>query len=324
MPQKIKVMPFQMAQNFIDLLMKFFISFSLFVIASCLCAASNEIDSFFHCSYYGESTSTPLRLSPATAEAKKEIQNILDVIGLRANFEINAANVDNAAAIISGGKRYILYNPQFMNAINSAAHTDWARISILAHEIGHHLNGHTLGKGGSEPDLELEADEFSGFVLRKMGASLHDSQRAMEVAAANKQSKTHPAKKDRLASIAAGWNHANSQMKSGSSPVVSKNIDKPAIVEHPKKDQTVLAEKYIAFDARFYVDPKGLYYVTIRNHLVKIAGQDILIIGMLAQSNNKKYPLMFYDKEYNYMYINSSGQVYNSNGKKVGSMSAHK
>ena len=31
---------------------------------------------------------------------------------------------------------------------------------------------HTLERGGSRPEIELEADEFSGFVLRKMGATL--------------------------------------------------------------------------------------------------------------------------------------------------------
>src|SRR5205823_4509479 len=129
-----------------------------------------------------------IRLFPATSEAKKAIQQILDVVGLRPNFEINAANVDNAAAIIYNGRRYILYNTKFMTDINTAAHTNWAGISILAHEIGHHLNGHTLSDQGSRPDLELEADEFSGFVLRKMGATLHEAQFAMEIAANEKQS----------------------------------------------------------------------------------------------------------------------------------------
>ena len=38
-------------------------------------------------------------------------------------------------------------------------------MTLLAHEVGHHLNGHTIHRGGSTPELELEADEFAGFIL---------------------------------------------------------------------------------------------------------------------------------------------------------------
>ena len=47
----------------------------------------------------------------------------------------------------------------------------WAPVSIMAHEIGHHLSGHTITSGGSRPAIELEADKFSGYVLYRMGAT---------------------------------------------------------------------------------------------------------------------------------------------------------
>jgi hypothetical protein len=141
---------------------------------------------------------------PATftsvSEAKTMIADIIEVIGIKQNFEVMAANVDNAAAVIYRQKRYILYNPDFINKLNAAAGNKWASVSILAHEIGHHLNGHTLENIGSQPEKELEADEFSGFVLRRMGATLGEA-----------QSLTHPGKTDRLTAIAAGWNRANTQ-----------------------------------------------------------------------------------------------------------------
>lgn len=147
----------------------------------------------------------------SVSEAKTMIANIIEVIGIKQNFEVMAATVDNAAAVIYQGKRYILYNPDFINRLNAAAGNNWASVSILAHEIGHHLNGHTLENIGSQPSKELEADEFSGFVLRRMGATLAEAQAAMKIAADYKQSLTHPGKTDRLTAIAAGWNRANIQ-----------------------------------------------------------------------------------------------------------------
>src|SRR3954465_14441219 len=71
-------------------------------------------------------------------EAKTMITDIIAVIGLKPNFEIMEGDVDNAAAVIYEGKRYILYNASFINRLNATAGNKWASISILAHEIGHH------------------------------------------------------------------------------------------------------------------------------------------------------------------------------------------
>jgi hypothetical protein len=81
-------------------------------------------------------------------------------------------------------------------------------MALLAHEIGHHLNGHTIRRSGSRPDLELEADEFAGFVLKKMGASLSEAQQVMKYIAKSKGSKTHPARALRMSAIKKGWNRA--------------------------------------------------------------------------------------------------------------------
>jgi hypothetical protein len=160
------------------------------------------------CSYYGEQVTGDITAYDADATTKNMVTEIMSVIGLKPNFELRVANVPNAAAVLIKGKRYILYNPKFMEQINASTGTNWAAISILAHEIGHHLNGHTLDNVGSRPKTELEADEFSGFVLRKMGATLADAQAVMSVIASLKGSHTHPAKKDRLDYIATGWNNA--------------------------------------------------------------------------------------------------------------------
>lgn len=144
--------------------------------------------------------------------ATKIIELILQTVGLEASFEVKKANVPNAAAVVYQGKRYILYNPSFIAAMDKAAGTPWASVAVLAHEIGHHLSGHTLDGKGSMPAIELEADEFSGFALRKMGASLSEAQLAMRIIANTKATKTHPARRDRLLAIEYGWNRADDQL----------------------------------------------------------------------------------------------------------------
>ena len=279
----------------------------------------------FICSYYGEIIKPQITIAEPNSEANALIKEILGVVGLHSNFEVRPANVPNAAAVILKNKRYILYNRRFMSSIVAATGTDWAGISILAHEIGHHLNGHTLTNSGSQPRLELEADEFSGFVLRKMGASLKDSQAAMEIAANLKASHTHPARRDRLIAIADGWNNANNQMhgQRTAAEAAEKNIDKPTIIKTPSTEEPLLAEKYIAFDLQFNSDPNRQYYITIRGNLVTIDNNQLYIIGRLAESNRKGYKLMLYDKNYNYLYIGGNGTIVNGGAKPIGKISKH-
>jgi hypothetical protein len=147
------------------------------------------------------------------SQAAGIIREITDAVGLQPRFELRATTqVDHAAAVVYDGRRYLLYNPTFLAAVNRAGHTDWAGISILAHEMGHHLNGHTLRAGGSQPQDELEADEFSGFVLRRLGASLAQAQAAMAAVSPSEGSATHPGRAPRLAAISRGWSRATAQI----------------------------------------------------------------------------------------------------------------
>src|SRR5215213_8487184 len=152
--------------------------FSLLLLSSGMMAQiTGRIGSHENISKWSPSATTSFS---NVTEGRKIAQEIVDIVGLKANFEVREANIPNAAAVVYGGKRYILYNPNFIIQLEKTTGTKWAGISVLAHEIGHHLNGHTITAAGSQPALELEADEFSGFVLRKMGATLQQAQAAMK------------------------------------------------------------------------------------------------------------------------------------------------
>jgi len=175
---------------------------------------SSTMDLSKSCSYYGEEISDDIYEFSSSQEAKSIIDKIVTSVGLKKNFIVKAANVPNAVAIVQGDQRYIYYSQNFINQVNSATSDRWAAISILAHEVGHHLNGHTIKAGGSRPNIELEADEFSGYVLKFMDCpSLKSAQKAMRALSSESGSKTHPPKSARLEAIAVGWSRAIEKLK---------------------------------------------------------------------------------------------------------------
>jgi hypothetical protein len=201
-----------------------FTVFSLLLVSSLL--AQVPLDCRNSCSYFGETIDETTYGFTSDKEASEALQNIVKHTGLPINFKLMAGNVPNAAAVIrcdektSNCERYIIYNQNFMLRVKQTTKTDWAAISILAHEIGHHLSGHTLLSGGSRPQLELEADKFSGFVLYNMGASLEEAQVAINTFVGESQSTTHPGRSARIAAITNGWIQAKD---------ISPGVEKEAV-----------------------------------------------------------------------------------------------
>jgi len=191
--------------------------------------SQNKITINKSCSYYGEKTPTNVYTFSSDGEAQSILNMILSASGLSSNFKLVAGNVPNAVAVIllnsktKEPERYIIYNQTFMYNIEKRINY-WASVSILAHEIGHHLNGHSLMPGGSRPSLELEADKFSGFVLATLGANLEDAQAAINNLVSEEGSLTHPPKSARLAAIANGW-YENNKSKSSNESTNSKKYN---------------------------------------------------------------------------------------------------
>lgn len=155
-------------------------------------------------------TNGRLRTFASDDEARGVVRRVLSAMGLPLRFEVRAAAVGNAAAVLQpDGTRLILYNTLFIDEIRSRTGRYWSLISIMAHEIGHHLAFH-LAKHIEDHEAELEADYFSGYILAKMGATLDDALAAMNELAADQPTQTHPGKKERLQAIAAGWKNGRS------------------------------------------------------------------------------------------------------------------
>jgi hypothetical protein len=174
------------------------------------------------CSYYGEKLPASVSVNFSDYEAQSALNKILFASGLPTNFTLVSGNIPNACATVKYNEasksleRFIIYNPVFMNRVKSRTN-DWSALSILAHEVGHHLSGHSLRIGGSRPDLELEADKFSGFILQKLGASMEEATSAINLLSTSQGSATHPSKFLRLSAIREGWFNAKGTVVSGSS-----------------------------------------------------------------------------------------------------------
>jgi len=184
------------------------------------------------------------------SEAENALDKILNTIGASANFVLTpCSEINNAAATSYKGIRYILYDKEFMQLINSRTN-DWASLAILAHEVGHHINGHaldiTMYLGGvveakslaNQRKQELEADEFAGFIMAKLGASLNSALSFTNIFTDKDDTyDTHPSKSKRVNAVKKGFNKAG-----GNSSVANTN-NTPT--EYTRKNTNMSVEEYI-------------------------------------------------------------------------------
>lgn len=155
----------------------------------------------------------------ASEDISKSVQSIVEASGLEPrSFVTKSANVPNAAAVIRGSDRKILYSARFLNDLEKVAGSKWSTVSVLAHEVAHHLDGHTLRLDDRRPRLELEADQFSGFIVCKLGGTQQDAESALAHFGGQSQP-GYPPLSARLEGVAAGWRMA---MERGLCPATAR------------------------------------------------------------------------------------------------------
>ena len=283
---------------------------------------------------YNPGWSVPMTNFASVEEGRQIIQDILDAVGRSANFEIRQANIENAAAVAYRGKRYVLYNPNFINALDRRTGNRWASISVLAHEIGHHLEGHTISGQGSHPTIELEADEFSGYALRKMGASLADAQATMSLIASENASATHPGRSSRLSAIEDGWKSAGGQV-TGRDVAKTERPTRP--VQNPggttrypsgtsgSTGSTIL-ETVIGILGQVLLKPgqnrNNGYYTTDGLNVVRMINNNWQTVGKLSKQNSSQYPFAIYSNTNTRLLVDRTGKILNNNGQYLGMLKA--
>lgn len=226
-------------------------------------------------------------------DADKALNRILDVTGMSSTFVMQECNgINNFYATSLSGVRYILYDPELMKDISDKTN-EWSNLSILAHEIGHHVNGHPLDIDLTYNDLaelptqterkrdELEADYYSGFVMYKLGASLEESQEAILVYAAEKSIDNYPSRNERLVAIEEGYNKAKYQdfniQNSDNSPTMSVQDYQYDAYDCYERGEYEFAIEYtskaIALDPSWSIGyyNRGIYYDAIEEYSKSIS-----------------------------------------------------
>jgi uncharacterized protein (TIGR02145 family) len=172
--------------------------------------------------------------------------------------------------------------------------TNWETITVLAHEIAHHLNYHLVNP---HPDatfrsMELEADETAGFILFKLGATLEESQRAMRSASVSIEgSYTHPPRAQRLEAIRKGWEKAR-----GANPAPA-----PTPTPTPTPTPPPVANKMTDIDGNQYDVIKIGNQLWIKENLKvsKYRNGEAITTGLVnsAWANTKKGAYAVYNNE---------------------------
>ncbi|MFH6994562.1 hypothetical protein [Flavobacterium sp. FlaQc-48] len=138
------------------------------------------------------------------------VTSVCATLGI-SEIPVYRGEVQNACAFADNfGNRFITYNPNFLNYLYT--NNQWAPISVLAHEVGHHFGMHSSWYGSFlHPwTKELQSDYISGYVLYKLGCpSIQDALSAMNLMFSYTGTASHPDSPKRMDALIQGYNRAS-------------------------------------------------------------------------------------------------------------------
>ena len=191
-------------------------------------------------------------LSLGFTSTPKAISNVIDEIvntaGLtEGGFELaQCSNINNVIAkILTDEKgndvRYIIFDAEWLQSFSEEGSNDWRGKYILAHEIGHHLNGHSLNNGSSNHQYELEADYFAGRALANLGASLDETLAVLEMLPM-KATYSHPGRAERAAQGEAGWKSIKNKEYNNRVNAITKTVKQEDVSEIARENLSEINE----------------------------------------------------------------------------------
>ncbi|MBN2682389.1 MAG: M48 family metalloprotease [Bacteroidales bacterium] len=233
-------------------------------------------------------------------QAKEAVALVMKYTGLEPNFLIVEETTKTANAYVKGSQRYIGYNPDFIKRVKKTSQTDWAAVSVLAHEIGHHLAGHTIKPKGINPGDELAADKFSGFILFQMGASLEEAKSALKAIGNEIDTINHPPVNLRLQAVSNGWLQAEYLSFTKDSAIIN--------------EANANLEKF-EFKCKFKGDP-NVYFVNSNNDIIWFDNYGkAIVIGKKTNSESRNYSWIYNYRNYRYG-VDKSGNIWDINSEK--------
>jgi tetratricopeptide (TPR) repeat protein len=223
------------------------------------------------CNFYGEETETEYYKYDPSDEAQQIVDELLKGSGISSRaFQLKASNCSNAVATTLNGVRYILYNPDFLRKFKQDADTKWAAYGVLAHEIGHHVNGHKL----DEPDpskrkeYELEADKYAGNLLFILHATIEQAQSCIKNLPFGGDNTSHPPNSARLVAFTTGWTAAYDLSRGVEPKVVEQVPETPSLrdlfaaINVPAVDNEQLAREWFDKGLNVIDSHKKIEYYT--------------------------------------------------------------
>jgi uncharacterized protein (TIGR02145 family) len=213
--------------------------------------------------FYGDAA-RDVGVCPASSQfvSETEVDNLvsemLSRFGARNRYIIiSCPQVDNCQAVLYKGRPYILFNPDFLQSVKrlnfsssnlpSLQERDWAALTILAHELGHHINNHLINPlpDATARDMELEADQTAGFIIYMMGGEVNDMLPAYQKSP-EQGSYTHPPRRARTEALEKGFRDAAARFPR-SRPVDPKPV--PARTTDPSRPTDIDGNAYSAFSS---------------------------------------------------------------------------
>lgn len=243
-------------------------------------------------------------------ELEKICNDILKKVGINdKNFRVISCNsIYNALAFNYKDERFIVADQNFLNFLNdrnAKVNDYWFYLFILSHEIGHHLNGHTLKKATSLEDKrkqELESDKFAGMILRKYNARENIiSDILKKLPHPKTDNSTHPTLDKRISAALEGYYFENKEIEK-TLEVYRKEIEKTAIffevLNFHRKANNATIDYFENYNSSDLETAINYYEIVLKNYesLIALEGLAILYSHKSDYVKSKKYYDILYNK----------------------------
>jgi len=176
---------------------------------SCYCQSENNTCGFSTKNGWSNALPSSNNLREVFVDDPSGVPEVVAEIEQALHFDADidiflADGINNAYATIANGKRELIIDVGFLENCNQQISNNWFGISVIAHEIGHHIAGFSDDRHYNE----LSADYWSGQVLQRLGASLESSMKGMRKFGGESDVQSHPSKYRRMKSIQHGFEDA--------------------------------------------------------------------------------------------------------------------
>lgn len=260
-------------------------------------------------------TVLPASIHPTGDDSKYDriIKNSEVLLGLaNLDIEIVTTNDFGAFSVINrlSNRRFFVYSERFFDSVLAVTRTDLSIKSICFHEFAHQFHRHPLKPIAASHIYEKQADHFSGYQMRILGATLGTALSAMAYFGNENETPSHPAKQIRLAEIQRGYMDAERLLFKGvpvkiNEPTLDSMLINPTIMMldttgitvdsliisyHPiiEKNQMPQVIEYLNFnkDVAVYIVYGELIYFTAKKEIRLVSNDKF--VGKLSETDTKK------------------------------------